>query len=202
MSHEPEKDDVVFVGATGRSDRPRRIAIGVAVAVVAMLGGAVVAFAAANATPSSTPKPSSRSAPNQCPNSAPQCVFDRPFGVRPPGAIPGLGFPADVVGTVHGQVVVVKPGGSYQTLDIQRGKVTAVGPSSISVRSADGFTASYTLTGSTDVDAHRDAIGSVKVGNQVVVLATVSGSTATSITDLTLLHSSHPAISYGWQSAG
>jgi len=212
MSHEPEKDDVVFVGGTGRSDRSRRIAIGVAVAVVAMLGGAVVAFAATNATASpstpaagSTPKPST-SAPRQCPNSAPRCPeFGRPFHrfAVPPGAMFGLGFPAGAFGAVHGQVVLNKPGGGYQTLDIQRGKVTAVSPSSISVRSADGFTASYAITGSTDVDAQRDGIGSVKVGNQVAVLATVSGSkaTATIVSDMTLMQRNHPAISYGWQSA-
>jgi len=212
MSHEPEKDDVVFVGGTGRSDRSRRIAIGVAVAVVAMLGGAVVAFAATNATASpstpaagSTPKPST-SAPRQCPNSAHRCPeFGRPFHrfAVPPGAMFGLGFPAGAFGAVHGQVVLNKPGGGYQTLDIQRGKVTAVSPSSISVRSADGFTASYAITGSTDVDAQRDGIGSVKVGNQVAVLATVSGSkaTATIVSDMTLMQRNHPAISYGWQSA-
>jgi hypothetical protein len=213
MSHEPEKDDVVFVGATGRSDRSRRIAVGVAVAVVAMLGGAAVAFAATNATASpstpsagSTTKPPSTSVPRKCPNSAPRCpAFDRPFHrfALPPGAMFGLGFPAGAFGAIHGQMVLAKPGGGYQTLDIQRGKVTAVSAGSISVRSADGFTASYAVSGSTDVDAQRDGIGSVKAGNQVAVLATVSGSTATatSITDLTLLQRNHPAVSYGWQPA-
>lgn len=213
MSHEPERDDVVFVGATGRIDRTRRIAIGAAVAVVAMLGGAVVAFAATNATASpstpaagSTPKASPSAVPNRCPNSAPKCPqFGGPFRrfAGPPGAMFGFGFAGLAGGMVHGQVVIAKPGGGYQTLDIQRGKVTAVSTNSISVRSADGFTATYAVTSSTDVDAQRDGIGSVKVGHQISVLGTVNGSkaTATSITDLTLLQRNHPAFSYGWSSA-
>ena len=58
--------------------------------------------------------------------------------------------------------------------------------SSISVKSADGFTKTYQVTSSTLVDAQRDGIGSVKDGHQVSVLATVSGgrATATSILDL------------------
>lgn len=214
MSHEPQNDDVAFVGPAGRWDKSRRIAVGAAIAVVAAMGGAVVAFAATNATasPSSPaaalkPKPAPTSVPFACPKSAVKCPpFGRPFGrfAMPPGAMFGLGFPGLALGAVHGQVVIAKPGGGYQTLDIQRGKVTAVNANSISVRSPDGFTASYTVIGSTNVDAQRDGIGSVKVGNQVSVLATVSGSktTATSISDLTLLQRDHPAISYSWQSAG
>jgi hypothetical protein len=49
------------------------------------------------------------------------------------------------------------------------------------------------------VDAQRDGIGSVKVGNQASVVATVSGSTATAanILDLTLLRQAHPGFGIG-----
>lgn len=211
-----ERDDIVTIGG-GRAGKSRRIAIGAAVAVVAMLGGAAVAFAATGATASptapaagasSSPPPSSpqRPVPRQCQKSDAQCkYFGAPFhrfGMAPGGGF-GLGFMGGMFGAVHGQVVVAKPGGGYQTVDIQRGKVTAVSTSSITVRSADGFTASYAVAASSVVDAQRDGIGSVKVGNQVSVLATVSGSkaTATSITDLTLLGQGRGSMSFGWSSS-
>jgi hypothetical protein len=194
-----QREDIVTIGGQGWTERSRRIAIGSAVAVVAMLGGAAVAFAATNATASpSASAVGASSSPS--PKPAPQ--FGRPFhrfGVGPGGTF-GFGFPGGVFGPVHGQVVVVKPGGSYQTVDFQRGKVTAVSTSSITVRSSDGFTASYSVAASTMVDAQRDGIGSVKVGNQVSVLAMVSGSkaTATSITDITLFQQGQPpSMSYG-----
>jgi 2-oxoglutarate dehydrogenase complex dehydrogenase (E1) component-like enzyme len=84
---------------------------------------------------------------------------------------------------------VPKSGGGYQTVAFQNGKVITVSSTSITLRSADGYSHTYQVTSSTMVDAQRDGIGSIKSGNQVVVDATVSGSTATAarIIDLTLL---------------
>ena len=92
-------------------------------------------------------------------------------------------------GVLHGQLVVVKPGGGYKTVDFQRGKVTAVSDNSITLMSADGFSKTYAVLSSTIIDAQRGGISSVKVGNQATVLATVSGGTATAtrIADATLL---------------
>lgn len=199
-----QRQDVVTVGARDRGDRSRRLAISAAVAVVAGLGGAVVAFAATNATASpaatavkASPSPSPKQAPVQCPKTNMPCrAFGGPFHRF--GFAPGLpfsaGFPGEALGAVHGQIVVAKPGGGYQTVDIQRGKATAVSASSITVRSPDGFTATYAVASSTLVDAQRDGITSVKVGNQVSLLANVSGSkaTATSIADITLVQQAGP----------
>jgi hypothetical protein len=104
----------------------------------------------------------------------------------------GFGFGAPF-GAVHGQFVVPKAGGGYQTIDTQRGSVTAVSSTSITIKSADGFTKTYQVVSSTNVDAQRDGIGSVKTGHQVAVAATVSGGTATAvrILDFTLLPSMH-----------
>lgn len=106
----------------------------------------------------------------------------------------GGGFGPSVAGALHGQFVVPRSGGGYQTEDTQRGSVTAVSTSSITVKSADGFTKTYQVTSSTIVDAQRDGIGSVKDGHQVSVLATVSGGTATvsNIQDLSLLRAGNP----------
>ena len=88
---------------------------------------------------------------------------------------------------VHGQLTVPKSGGGYQTVDVQDGTVTAVSTGSVTVKSADGFTATYTVTSKTVVDAEAAGIGSVKKGDTIFVTATVSGSTATAanILDLT-----------------
>lgn len=97
--------------------------------------------------------------------------------------------PFGAFGAIHGEFVVPKSGGGYQTVDAQRGTVTSVSRTSITLKSADGFIKTYTVTSSTIVDARRDGIGSVKAGDQAAVAATVSGGTATAtdITDLTSL---------------
>ena len=138
----------------------------------------------------------------------------RPRLPRRPGSCPaagsgyhrfggGFGF-GGLFGALHGQLVVAKPGGGYQTVDVQTGQVTAVSTTSITLKSADGFTKSYTVTSSTLVDAQRDGIGSVKVGNQATMVATVSGSsaTATSINDLTLLQQGHAGFGSGPGTSG
>ena len=168
--------------------------------VVALVVGAG-AGAAAAVTGSSSPSPSASSAPA---TSSPAPTAPPGHGFRGPGGFGG-GFRlggAGAFGAVHGQFVVPKQGGGYQTVDTQRGQVTAVSSGAISIKSPDGFSKSYAVTSSTIVDAQRDGIGSVKVGDQAAVTATVNGSTATaaSITDLSKLrglrqqfsHSSQP----------
>jgi hypothetical protein len=102
------------------------------------------------------------------------------------GLLGGALLGGGLFGAVHGTVVVPKPGGGYQTVAFQNGKVTAVSSTSITLHSADGYTHTYQVTSSTMVNAQRDGIGSVKVGNQVVVDATVSGSSTTAVRILDL----------------
>jgi hypothetical protein len=167
-----------------------------AVALVAGVGGAALATSssassatdtAAKPTPTPSagrPSPGSR-APGHWPG----------FHGRMGGPFHGGGFFAGPGGVVHGQVVVPAAGGKFRTEDIQTGQVTAVSGSSLTVRSADGYTKSYRVTSATQVDAGKTGIGSVKVGNQVAVTATVSGPTAslTRILDLSLLGHGRPA---------
>jgi hypothetical protein len=100
---------------------------------------------------------------------------------------------------LHGQFVVAKPGGGYQTLDFQSGSVSKVSASSITVKSTDGFTQDYAVTGSTLVSAQRDGISSVKAGDQAIVLATASGGTRTAvkIVDRTQVMQSHKQLGFG-----
>jgi hypothetical protein len=176
-----------------RPGRPLAVA---GVAVVALAGGAGVGYAATNsltakaadtaavasASPSASPSPS-----NGTPSSGAHHGW-RKFGGMFPGG-PGLGFGVLGGGVVHGQLTVPKSGGGYQTLDVQTGTVTAVSTGAVTVKSADGFTATYTVTSNTVVGAQSAGIGSVKKGDTVFVTATVSGSTATaaSIVDITAI---------------
>jgi hypothetical protein len=172
----------------------RRPSVLAGVAVVALLGGGAAALAVTN---SSAPSASIPSAVAAAP--APGPAARGPGGHAMFGHFgggPRFGGPSALQ---HGQFTLAKPGGGYVTVDVQSGDVTAVSSLSITLKSSDGFTHSYAIVASTVVDAQRDGIASVKVGNQAFVLATVSGGTATAanIRDLTLLQQSHQAFGFG-----
>jgi hypothetical protein len=80
--------------------------------------------------------------------------------------------------------------GASGVMDVQRGAVTAVDPGSLTVRSTDGFTATYVLDPSTRIGAAGPATAAaaggatpapapLKAGDTVRVLATKTGDTAT-----------------------
>jgi hypothetical protein len=73
-----------------------------------------------------------------------------------------------------------------------------VSSSSISVKSADGYSATYVVISSTEVNAQAAGIGTVKVGDTVELTATVSGRTATaaSIIDVTSIRSSRGSFNF------
>src|SRR3954471_18181616 len=75
-------------------------------------------------------------------------------GAGPPGAMlgggghgatgrPGLGDMGPT--SLHGEFVVADPAGGYSTELTQTGTVTAISPTSITVRSQDGFTQAYVI---------------------------------------------------------
>ncbi|MEU4194290.1 hypothetical protein AB0E69_20510 [Kribbella sp. NPDC026611] len=141
-----------------------------AVAVTTTAGG--VAWAATNADPTPSVSPStSPSNPNQ----------------QQPGW-PGRGGPRGEFGfggALHGEFVVPKDGGGYQTIATQRGEVTAVSRDSITVKSEDGYSRTYKIAAETLVNSARDGISSVKTGSTVTVNAVVANNeaTATSVND-------------------
>jgi hypothetical protein len=196
MSAGPEHDQPIPTDKPGMRAAwlgSRRVAVLAGVIAVGVLAGAGVAVAATSSPSSPTPTPSA----------SPPTSAKPPFRALPPkgawrvhGAFPafgpafgGPGMLGGLFGAVHGTVVVPKSGGGYQTVVFQNGKVTAVSSTSITLHSADGYSHTYPVTSSTIVNAQRDAIGSIKVGNQVMLAATVSGGTTTTIRiiDLTLL---------------
>ena len=175
-----------------------------AVALIALAGGAGVAYAANNPG-SEVVTDSAASNQSQTPAASPSPSTPSWSGGRPGGfgrfggfgafggfALGGLG------GVVHGQFTEPKPGGGYQTVDVQRGAVTAVSSSSITVKSADGFSATYAVISSTEVNAMAAGIGTVKVGDAVDLTATVSQGTATaaSLIDMTAIRASRGAFGF------
>lgn len=92
-------------------------------------------------------------------------------------------------GAIRGDIVVPDGKGGYRTVRMQRGKVTAKTASSLTVQSADGKVETYAVPAGTLVNAARDGLGSIAIGDEVGVRAIVSGGTATAtrIRDLTKL---------------
>ena len=94
-------------------------------------------------------------------------------GVRP-GALAGGS-------ALHGEVIVPNSDGTFTTVLVQRGEVTAVSATSVTVKSADGFTQAYAVAADSQirVDGRVGAIGDVQAGDAVGVRATKSGSIVT-----------------------
>jgi hypothetical protein len=164
----------------------------VAVAAVALLAGA---GAAGLATSGSSPAANADSASSQsspAPSVSPSARPRSPAAQSPGqgGGFFGGGIGGGFSGApVHGTLVVPASGGGYQTEDIQRGKVTAISRSSLTVVSADNYTKTYQVSGSTPVFPGNGGLSTVKVGDQVSLTATAHGSTAAvaSIVDLSRL---------------
>lgn len=187
-------------------DRPRgnrRLLSLLGVALVAMAGGAGIAYAAGHSgtTPAADAASSGQSGtPAASPSASPAPrfggKFPRGFGQFGAG-LGGFGF-GGFGGAIHGQLTEPKAGGGYQTVDVQRGTVTKVSSSSITVKSADGYTATYAVSSSTEVNAQAAGIATVKVGDTVSLTATVSKGTATadSIVDTSSIKSSRGAFGF------
>jgi hypothetical protein len=156
------------------TDKPWRVAGTVAAVVVTTAAGGV-AWATTNADPSPSPSPSAN--PSASPSAPADTAKPGPGGPGRHGGEFGVGM-----GALHGEFVVEKEGGGYQTVATQRGEVTAVSKDKLTVKSADGYSREYTLTEDTLVNAARDGIADVKTGNQVTVSAVVANNVATATT--------------------
>jgi hypothetical protein len=144
----------------------RKLALGVAGVVAAgVLGTAGVA--AATATTDSAPARIAAPAPSG--TAAPSAEKKRE---RPGRELRARGL--------HGEWVVKGKDGKPVTLVSVRGEVTAVGPTSVTVKAEDGFTATFTVTADTRVrGADVDAISDVRVGATGAVVGTKNGTTLT-----------------------
>jgi hypothetical protein len=98
-----------------------------------------------------------------------------PGGPGGPGGATGGPGPAAVGSTsLHGEFVVPDRAGGYTTELTQTGTVTAISPTSITVRSEDGYSQTYDIP-----NTAGNAGVPFAVADQVVVRATRTGQTAT-----------------------
>lgn len=192
--------EVPLGAPTQVSSGPRRSRVGTGVAVAAVgigvLGLVGTAYAASG---SPTPSPQSGSG-----STAPQGELPGAPGAQ--GTAPGTpgvpdgdgdgpgrgghmgggpggmgGMRMGLGGGIHGVFVTPKQGGGYQTVHTQRGTVTGVSSTSITVKSEDGYTKSYKVTASTVVNAQRDGIDSIESGDEVGVVGIEDGDTVTAV---------------------
>src|ERR1700752_2976981 len=166
-----EIDTTDQVGAAPEPTPPRwgwrETAAAVAVAaVIAALGGAAVY--AATAGNSHTFAPHQAFAPDGGMPGGP----GGPGGQR--GAIGGPGPAAMDATSLHGEFVEPDGAGHYTTVLTQTGTVTAISPTSITVRSEDGYSQIYVIPSTAG-----NAGAPFAVDDQVVARATRNGQTAT-----------------------
>jgi hypothetical protein len=104
-----------------------------------------------------------------------------------PGGFPGRGAaPAGggLTGALHG-TYVAQADGSYVTRVFQTGEVTAASATSVTVKSTDGYTKSYTVSSSTSVNGGQSTAADIETGHTATVTATEAAA-ATSILDQSL----------------
>ena len=155
---------------SGVMTRRTRTALITGAAVVALVASGGVAYAVSSAP---TPTPTSSSAPN---SSAPNSGQAKTKHAR------------QLLGRVdHGEVTL--RGKDHRVVDVQRGQVQSVSSTSITVKSDDGFTATYTVNGDSKVRkaGKAAAIGDVHTGDNVGIVATKANGadTVTRIADRT-----------------
>lgn len=176
-----------------RRRRLRRTAAGLAVVIGGSTGTAVAALSsgAAGQAPSLA---AANLAASSASTAGSQPTTTWPANVPGPrrrerwGAGPGPAMPGVMRGTiVHGTYTVKTASGAYETVEVQNGTATSVNATTIEVTSPDGYAQSYAVAASTLVEADSSGITSVSHGDNVVVQATVSGTTVTAqrVVDLT-----------------
>jgi len=198
-NYEPHQTEILDAGY-GAPRRGPRLAGLLAVAGIALAAGSGIAYVATHSGTDVSTLASRGSAQSPAPGPSASAPSGHRRGPGRFGAFGGLGGfgGGGLGGAIHGQATVPKSGGGYQTVDVQRGTVTAVSSSSITVKSADGYSATYVVSSSTEVNAQAAGIGTVKVGDSVALTATGSGKSATvaSIIDLTSIRSSRGSFGF------
>lgn len=103
-------------------------------------------------------------------------------GMMAPG-MPGARLMKGLGRVTHGELQVQTGTGTFQTVVVQNGKVTAVDTANktVTVKSADDWSATYVVDSNTRIrkDRAQAKLADLKVGDTVHVMAVKSGSTLT-----------------------
>jgi hypothetical protein len=100
------------------------------------------------------------------------------FGGGGGGRAGGMGA---LFAALHGDFTVSE-NGSYVTERMQTGEITAVSATTITAKSADGYTQTYVINSSTQVDQGDEQVSDLKTGTTVTIIAKLSGGTGTATT--------------------
>ena len=83
------------------------------------------------------------------------------------------------LGIQHGDVVITGPNGQPETKRVARGAITAVTATALTVKSADGFDSTFTVTPTTAVRrGNASSVSALAVGQNVLAVGSVAGTTA------------------------
>ncbi len=142
------------------------------VAAVAVTGGIGATWAAAD-TPSPSPSATTSAAPT--PGGHQQKADKTTAGKSKAGR----GHRSLQRRALHGEVTL--GGQKTRVVDFQRGTVQKVSATSVTVKSRDGYTATYAVTSATKIRKDKSAtkVGDVLVNDHVRVVATRDGTTRT-----------------------
>ena len=156
-------------GSQATHSRRRQIFVGAALATGLVVGGTAVAAAASN---TATPERAAGSGVQVSQHG----VADGMRGDKHDGKPGGKDgeMRGGMRGALHGELTMPQADGTgTEVILVQRGTVTAVSSTSLSVKSTDGFTSTYTVSSTTRVRAAGgDTISAVKVGAEVHVVST------------------------------
>jgi hypothetical protein len=152
-----------------------KVALVAGTAALALAGiGGGVAFATGSG--SAAPSPQITTAASVTSGAAPSATASSAAAAKPKAKR----FRNVLARTEHGEVTLRSKTGD-KVFDLQRGVVTTVSSTSVTVKSKDGFTATYAVGSGAKVRKQKQAsaIADVHTGDRVGVLALRSGSTDT-----------------------
>jgi hypothetical protein len=159
----PGQPDATEPDGPRRRWSPRRIAVATLVAVGIAGAGTGVVYAAGGSSDTNTPTASGQA------------------GGPPGGGQAGggaAGGPGGLTNALHGEYVVSDANGTYTTQVMQNGEVTAISASSVTAKSDDGYTRTYTIDADTVTGNDSSDLSGIETGDEVTIVASVSGSTA------------------------
>jgi hypothetical protein len=121
--------------------RHRAVALVAAGVVAGAAGGVVISQlgTAGAASPSPTPSPNARDGLRE--------HLGHGHGPGGLGLLGGLGGGS----VLHGEATIEKPGGGTSVVHFQNGVISAISGSTMTVKSTDGFTSSFTVNGKTRI---------------------------------------------------
>lgn len=130
-----------------------------------LLGIGLYVAVPALAAPSPSPSATSSSAAPKHPGKGPWRFGPRAMGVR----------------GVHGEATVKKKDGGFRLVTWQRGQITGISGSNLTVRSADGASWTWTTNGNTKVreEGEKSTLSALANGDQIAVFGERSGNTRT-----------------------